>query len=189
MRACRDGRNGAQSNIVWNYGHTTIARHLRDLVVTEYGVADLRGASDEQVVQRLLAIADARFVDELAATAVRNGKLPRDFRVPDAWRANTPEALAERLRAAKAAGLLPAFPFGSDFDATELRVLPALLWLKARVGDPRRWPSLVAALLAPGGRADDAELLARLGLARPASIGERVLARLVRGAIERSRAR
>jgi len=189
LRATRKNGRAIESNIRWSYGHTTIPRHLRDIYVTEYGVADLRGRSDEACVRAMLAIADARFVDELAATAVRNGKLPRDFRVPDAWRANTPEALAERLRAAKAAGLLPAFPFGSDFDATELRVLPALLWLKARVGDPRRWPSLVAALLAPGGRADDAELLARLGLARPASIGERVLARLVRGAIERSRAR
>ena len=189
LRATRKNGRAIESNIRWSYGHTTIPRHLRDIYVTEYGVADLRGRSDEACVLAMLAIADARFVDELAATAVRNGKLPRDFRVPDAWRANTPEALAERLRAAKAAGLLPAFPFGSDFDATELRVLPALLWLKARVGDPRRWPSLVAALLAPGGRADDAELLARLGLARPASIGERVLARLMRGAIERSRAR
>ncbi len=27
------------SNLVWNYGHTTIPRHLRDVVVTEYGVA------------------------------------------------------------------------------------------------------------------------------------------------------
>jgi hypothetical protein len=107
--------------------------------------------------------------------------------VPDAWRANTPEGLADRLRATKAAGLLPLFPFGSDFDATEQRLLPALMWLKSRVGDARRWPSLIGALVAPGGRAEDAELLARLGLATPASIGERVLARLVRGAIERSR--
>jgi len=189
LRATRKNGRALESNIRWSYGYTTIPRHLRDIYVTEYGVADLRGRSDEACVRAMLAIADARFVDELAAIAVRDGKLPRDFRVPDAWRANTPDALADRLRATKAAGLLPAFPFGSDFDATELRVLPALLWLKARVGDPRRWPSLVAALLAPGGRTEDAELLARLGLARPASIGERVLARLVRGAVERSRAR
>ena len=27
------------SSIVWNYGHITIPRHLRDVVITEYGVA------------------------------------------------------------------------------------------------------------------------------------------------------
>ncbi|HEU4664075.1 MAG TPA: acetyl-CoA hydrolase/transferase C-terminal domain-containing protein [Dokdonella sp.] len=189
FRATRKNGRALESNIRWSYGHTTIPRHLRDIYVTEYGIADLRGRSDEACVRAMLAIADARFVDELAAGAIRNGKLPRDFRVPDAWRANTPEGLADRLSATKAAGLLPLFPFGSDFDATEQRLLPALMWLKARVGDARRWPSLVGALLAPGGRAEDAELLARLGLARPASAGERVLARLVRGAIERSRAR
>ncbi|HEY6940146.1 acetyl-CoA hydrolase/transferase C-terminal domain-containing protein [Dokdonella sp.] len=187
FRATRKNGRALESNIRWSYGHTTIPRHLRDIYVTEYGIADLRGRSDEACVRAMLAIADARFVDELAAAAIRNGKLPRDFRVPDAWRANTPEGLADRLRATKAAGLLPLFPFGSDFDATEQRLLPALMWLKSRVGDARRWPSLIGALVAPGGRAEDAELLARLGLATPASIGERVLARLVRGAIERSR--
>ena len=39
----RDSAEGPQSNIRWSYGHTTIPRHLRDMVVTEYGVADLRG--------------------------------------------------------------------------------------------------------------------------------------------------
>ena len=33
----------------------TIPRHLRDIVITEYGVADLRGQSDAEVVKRLLA--------------------------------------------------------------------------------------------------------------------------------------
>ena len=32
-----------QSNVVPRYGYTTIPKHLRDIVVTEYGVADLRG--------------------------------------------------------------------------------------------------------------------------------------------------
>ncbi|WP_395684127.1 acetyl-CoA hydrolase/transferase C-terminal domain-containing protein [Dokdonella sp.] len=187
LRATRKSGRKVESNIRWNYGYTTIPRHLRDVYITEYGIADLRGRSDEACVQAMLAISDARFVDELAATAIRNGKLARDFRVPDAWRANTPEALAERLRPQVSAGLLPTFPFGSDFDATERRILPALLWLKAHVAEPRRWPALLGALLAPGGRAEDTPLLARLALAQPQSVGERVLARLVRGAIARAK--
>ena len=187
LRATRASGRKVESNIRWSYGYTTIPRHLRDIYITEYGIADLRGRSDEECVKAMLAISDARFVDELAATATRNGKLARDFRMPDAWRANTPAALAERLRPQVAAGLLPTFPFGSDFDATERRVLPALLWLKSHVADPRRWPALLGALLAPGGRTDDAApLLARLALAQPQSFGERVLARLVRGAIARA---
>ena len=43
-----------QSNIRWRYGHETIPRHLRDIVVTEYGVADLRGKSDAEVIAAML---------------------------------------------------------------------------------------------------------------------------------------
>src|SRR5262249_32254635 len=38
LEAVRSGAK-AQSNIRWSYGHETIPRHLRDIVVTEYGVA------------------------------------------------------------------------------------------------------------------------------------------------------
>src|SRR5581483_8604132 len=50
LRATRTVKGRAQSNIRWNYGHTTIPRHLRDVVITEYGVADLRGKSDRDVI-------------------------------------------------------------------------------------------------------------------------------------------
>jgi len=39
------------------------SRHLRDVVVTEYGVADLRGLSDQDAIAALLNIADSRFQD------------------------------------------------------------------------------------------------------------------------------
>lgn len=188
LRATRKSGRRIESNLRWNYGHTTIPRHLRDLYVTEYGVADLRGKSDETCVRAMLAISDARFVDALAAEAVRAGKLARDFRVPDAWRANTPAALRERLRPFSERGLLPTFPFGSDFDTTERRVLPALLWLKSAAADPRRWPSLLGALLAPGSAEEAPAVLARLDFARgDLSWRERVLARLVRGAVARTK--
>ncbi|MFC4822117.1 acetyl-CoA hydrolase/transferase C-terminal domain-containing protein [Dokdonella ginsengisoli] len=188
LRATRKSGRRIESNLRWNYGHTTIPRHLRDLYVTEYGVADLRGRSDEACVRAMLAISDARFVDALAADAVRAGKLPRDFRVPDAWRANTPEALRARLRPFSDRGLLPTFPFGSDFDTVERRVLPALLWLKSCATDPRRWPALLGALLAPGSAEEVPAVLARLDFARgDLSWRERVLARLVRGAVARTK--
>lgn len=187
LRATRDDGRRIESNLRWNYGHTTIPRHLRDVYVTEYGVADLRGRSDEACVSAMLAIADARFIDALAAEAMRAGKLPRDFRVPEAWRANTPETLRGKLQPFAARGLLPAFPFGSDFDAVERRLLPALLWLKAATA-PRKWPMLFGAALSPGGGAETAPALARLGLARD-GMGwrERLTARLVRAALARTK--
>ena len=45
----------------------TIPRHLRDVIVTEYGVADLRGKSDADVIAAMLAVADSRFQAELVA--------------------------------------------------------------------------------------------------------------------------
>src|SRR5207302_3517792 len=54
-----------RSNVVASYGSTTIPRHLRDVVVTEYGIAALRGQTDERVATALIEIADSRFQDRL----------------------------------------------------------------------------------------------------------------------------
>jgi len=186
LRATRPVGARVESNIRWNYGHTTIPRHLRDIFITEYGIADLRGKTDEACIRAMIAISDARFQDQLAADAIRAGKLAADFRVPDAWRANTPQALASRLRPFTSQGLLPLFPFGSDFTVTERRLLPALLWLKKHTGDWRRWPAVLGALIAPGSVPEADECLERLALAGSTSLGERVLARLVRGALART---
>ena len=63
VEATRQAGARAQSNIRWSYGHETIPRHLRDVVVTEYGVADLRGKSDADVIAAMLAVTDSRFQD------------------------------------------------------------------------------------------------------------------------------
>jgi hypothetical protein len=186
LRSTRSKGTKVESNIRWNYGHTTIPRHLRDIYVTEYGIADLRGRSDEACIRAMLAIADARFQDELADVARRAGKLVRDFRIPDAWRRNTPRDLATRMQPFASRGLFPTFPFGSDFNAIERRLLPALLWLKKNTADWRRWPAVLGALVSPGRPNQADEVLDRLGLAAPAGFGERVTARLVRGALARA---
>ena len=48
LRATRETKGRSQSNIRWSYGHVTIPRHLRDIIVTEYGIADIRGKSDRR---------------------------------------------------------------------------------------------------------------------------------------------
>jgi len=188
LRATRDAVHGPSSNIVWHYGHTTIPRHLRDLVITEYGIADLRGATDEECVQRMLAICDARFVDALAAKAKAHGKLGRDYTLPDAIRANTPQGLLDRLKASGALAQMPRWPFGSDFDATELELIAALKRLKAdtatRTGKLR---AVAAALFTSRPTGHDAAL-ARMGLQAPASTSDRIMARLLLRALDAGRA-
>lgn len=54
IRSTNEEDGKTLSNIRWNYGHITIPRHLRDIVVTKHGVANLRGRSDEEVITALL---------------------------------------------------------------------------------------------------------------------------------------
>ena len=58
LHATRTVKGKVHSNIRWSYGHTTIPRHLRDMIVTEYGIADIRGKSDRDVIAAMLAITD-----------------------------------------------------------------------------------------------------------------------------------
>jgi len=65
------------SNIRWSYGHETIPRHLRDVFVTEYGVADTKGKSDADVIAAMLAVTDSRFRPNLRGWPRTAGKLRR----------------------------------------------------------------------------------------------------------------
>ncbi len=183
VEAARQAGTKPQSNIRWSYGHETIPRHLRDIIVTEYGVADLRGKSDADVVAAMLQVADSRFQDELARQAKDAGKLPANFEIPKAFRDNYPERIAEALRPARQAGLLPSFPFGSDFSEVEQRLIPALQFLQ----DAQRSPQHLPALIWQGWRRRlqpaDAECLARLGLDKPSTWQERLYRALVIAAL------
>ena len=184
LRATREHAGRTESNILWNYGHTTIPRHLRDIYVTEYGVADLRGKSDEDCILAMLAIADARFQDGLATQAKAAGKLRRDFAIPAAWRANTGENLMTALKRGELSAHFPAYPFGSDFDETELRLLPALTRLKALSARKSEMAFFLLRAFTSSPPVADAEmLLARLNLHRPATLAEKLMRRLVLAAL------
>src|SRR6202163_4096186 len=143
VEAARQAGARSQSNIRWNYGHETIPRHLRDVIVTEYGVADIRGKSDADVMASMLQVADSRFQDELACQAKDAGKLPKSFEIPAAHRENFPGRIASALKTAREAGLLPSFPFGSDFTEVEQRLIPALQLLQQAKRAPLRLPGLL----------------------------------------------
>jgi hypothetical protein len=187
LEATRQGARKTHSNIRWNYGHDTIPRHLRDVFVTEYGVADVRGRSDAETIAAMLAIADSRFQDELARTAKDAGKLPKSFEIPRAHRENFPERIAEALKPAREAGLLPPFPFGSDFTDVEQRLIPALQLLRDAQRTPLRLPGLLWQGMRQPPDAASRECLARLGLDQPKTLAERGYRALVNAALARTK--
>src|SRR3977135_4337374 len=162
LEATRRTRGTFESNIRWSYGHTTIPRHLRDIIVTEYGVADLRGQYDADVIAAMLAVAHSRFQPDLARQAKDAGKLPKNFEIPGAHRENFPERIAAALKPAREAGLLPTFPFGTDFTDAEQRLIPALQLLQEVQNTPLRLPGLLWQGLTQQLAAADRECLARL---------------------------
>jgi Acetyl-CoA hydrolase/transferase C-terminal domain len=187
LEAARQSGRKAESNIRWSYGHQTIPRHLRDVFVTEYGVADVRGKSDAEVIAAMLSVADSRFQAELAKAAKDAGKLPKQFEIPAAHRENFPERIAAALKPAREAGALPSFPFGSDFTDVEQRLIPALQVLQAAQRTPLQLPGLLWQGIWRKPDTADEECLARLGLDRPASVTERTYRALVSAALARSR--
>jgi len=180
VRATRTRRGRTTSNIVWRYGHETIPRHLRDVVVTEYGVADLRGRTDEEIIMALLAVADSRFQEPLLAAARAAGKIRADYRIPDACRDNTPQRLARALAEHRRQGFFSEYPFGTDLTAEEVALARALRYLESRTATLRaRLATAAAAALRGNPAPRHAAALERMGLARPASLAERLEQRLV----------
>ncbi len=131
IRSTRESKGQVSSNIVWNYGHTTIPRHLRDIVITEYGVADLRGKTDAEVMKAMLNVTDSRFQQELLDQAKQHGKLPADYQIPEAYQHNLPEVVSETIGHFRKKELFPAFPLGTDFTDLELQIGACLKELKA----------------------------------------------------------
>lgn len=182
IRAVRDkeGKTAEpSSNIVFNYGHCTIPRHLRDIVITEYGIADLRGKTDSEVAKALIEIADSRFQAELLRAAQAAGKVEREYAIPEHCRDNTPAGLKRQLVAANAAGLLPAFPFGTDFTPEELVLAKALKAVKAQAAKTAKWKLALKAFTAPEPPASTRLHLERLGLLEPASFQDKVVRALL----------
>jgi len=184
LNATRRARGRTVSNILWEYGHETIPSHLRDIVVTEYGVADLRGKTESETIAAMLSIADSRFQSQLLEQAKRAGKIPPAYRIPEDHQQNTPERIEDMLSPLIAQGHVPQFPFGSDFTAEEQRLLPALEVLK-QMSRTKTGPArlLFKGLLAGTPTDEHADCLRRMGLDRPTSIKERFYRRVLHAAL------
>lgn len=124
-------KNGKRlSNIVTTNGQITIPRHLRDIIITEYGIAYLHGKSDAEVIQALIAVSDSQFQSGLVQWAKENHKLAADYEIPQEFRNNNPEKLKEFHQKYK--NYFPEAPFGLDFDDVEFRLIKALTQFKAQ---------------------------------------------------------
>ena len=182
FRSTREQANTVHSNVLWNYGHTTIPRHLRDISVNEYGVADLRGADDETCIKAMLSICDAHFIPQLVEKAKRELKLDSHFNAPTSWAFNRPEQLSLALKPFRENNLLPDYPLGCDFMPVELRLIKALGFLKSGTGTSLgKIKLIILALLSSAEK--DSEAMARMGLKEPNTLKEKLTARLVRYAL------
>ena len=187
VSAARMHKGALTSNIRFSCGTATAPRHMRDMVVTQYGVADLRDKSDMDVAAAMLSIADSRFQASLLQQAQSAGKVPFDYTIPERFRNNRPERVEAALGGARREGLLPPYPFGSELDKTEQRLAGALKWLKqhtaTRMG---RAGALASAFAGKTDAEGEADALHRMGLARPGNIKERIWRRLLLYGLSRS---
>jgi acyl-CoA hydrolase len=179
VRATRTRHGDTTSNIIWNYAHQTIPRHLRDLVVTEYGIADLRGRTDEEIIIALLNVADSRFQDALLSRARAAGKIRADYRIPDAFRNNLPQRLTLSLHGHRQQGYFSEYPFGTDLTEEEIVLARALKLLDGRSGSAWGRLRTAAASLAATPASRHTSALRRMGLDQPRGLSERLLRRLV----------
>ena len=145
VRSTRRKDGKLASNIVTGYGHTTIPRHLRDIAITEYGIADLRGRTDAECIAAMINIADSRFQDELArARRSAPTRSMRDIACPSSTVTTRRERLEEAFAAQRRAGLFSEYPFGTDLTREEIDLARALRWLKEHTGGTgrgcRHWP-------------------------------------------------
>ncbi|MGK7752550.1 MULTISPECIES: acetyl-CoA hydrolase/transferase C-terminal domain-containing protein [unclassified Roseovarius] len=182
LPATRQSGGDLTSNIVWQLPVTTVPRHMRDIVVTEYGAAFLRGLPDEEVIKRLICIADSRFQPDLAEKARKAGKLDPAWTIPEAHRRNTPDTIADWL-APHRDGLLPDYPLGTDFTETEKLLVKALSRLREAARSKPALLSLVWSGLTASPHPQEGAAMERMGYGARPQLAEPLQARALRGAL------
>ncbi|MGE5405075.1 MAG: acetyl-CoA hydrolase/transferase C-terminal domain-containing protein, partial [Candidatus Saccharibacteria bacterium] len=169
-----------RSNIVFSYGHCTITKHNRDIIVTEYGIADLRDMPENEVVKRMLNVADSRFQPQLLAQAKKAGKLPMDYEIPEEYRNNYPEKIAALLKPYQQKGYFKPFPFGTDLSDDDVALGGSFKAMKAlKEGAPvKMFAGLAKEFFRPIPASAERHL-ERMDLAKPASFKEKMLRKMV----------
>ena len=180
IRSTRGAGKQLKSNIVPFYGYTTIHKHLRDVIVIEYGVADLRGQSDAEVIKRMINVADSRFQSQLLEFAKNHGKVERGYSIPFEARNNTPERIQAILEPHVKSGLLPAYPFGTELTAQERALGASLKHIKSLSAEPTHFlASAFKSLLHRGDEEAAKPFLERVHLDHPGTTKEFLIQQLL----------
>lgn len=179
LRSTRSHQGRRLSNIVASLNHQTIPRHLRDIFVTEYGIADLRNKTDEQCIKALIEIADAEFQEELVSLAKKQGKLSSSYQVPTFAANNTPERLKNFIRQGEKLEVFTPFPFGSDFTPEEEKLAVALGLLQNELESVKPWKKIFTIMkwiFSARSMKDEifAKELSRMNLKSPKNLKERI---------------
>jgi acyl-CoA hydrolase len=130
LRSTRESHVGATSNIIWEYPNYTVPRFMRDIIVTEYGIADCRSKTDVEIIKAMLNIADSRFQPGLMRTAKSAGLLPADYEIPALFQQNYPEKVEAFVKELQQQGLCEPYPFGTEMTGDEQVIVKALMGMK-----------------------------------------------------------
>ncbi len=180
VKSTKGSGKSLKSNIVFSYGHCSVPKHLRDIIVTEYGIADVRSLPEKQVIANLINIADSKFQQQLLDQAKKAGKIPLDYEIPQEYRNNTPEKISALLKPYQSHGVFRPFPFGTDLTETEIALGGALKGLK-RLSTGNRLKmakGLLQELFRPIPESTY-PFMERLNLHKPSNIQEKIMRKLV----------
>ena len=179
LRSTRTSNQTVASNILWKYGHQTIPRHLRDFVITEYGIADLRGKTDAECIAEMIKITDSRFQAGLLREAKQARKISADYEIPHAFCENFPAMLQNKLGPYQKRDYFPEYPFGTDLTEIEINLRKVLSELRRKMAAPLSALALFARALIARASEKDLPYLERMALAKPGTIRERCYRRLL----------
>ncbi len=180
VKSTKGSGKALKSNIVFSYGHCSIPRHMRDIIVTEYGIADVRGKPDMEVIAAMINIADSRFQKQLLDQAKKAKKIPMEYEIPEEYRHNTPDKIVKLLKPYQDQGYFQPFPFGTDLLPDDIALGGSLKAMKGlAAGYPLKLvKGLLLELMRPIPKSAERHI-ERMKLTEPASLKERIMRKMI----------
>ena len=180
IKSTKGSGKNLESNIVFNYASCTLTKHSRDIIVSEYGIADIRDMPESEVIKRMLNIADSRFQQQLLSEVKKAGKVESEYQIPEEYRNNYPEKIIGLLKPYQGQGYFKSFPFGTDLTDDDVALGSSLKVMKA-LGEASKI-KMIAGLAAEFFRSVPASAerhLRRMMLDKPASFKEKIYRKMV----------
>jgi hypothetical protein len=168
-----------RSNIVWDYPNITLPRNLRDIIITEYGIADCFGKKDSDIIKAILNITDSRFQKALLKKAKKYGKIESSYEIPSISQQNFPKTLQPIIQELQNHGYGQPYPFGCELTEEEKVLENALLFLKNN-SKLNLFFTLCKSLFFLEGDTSYHKYLNRMGLTKPKSLKDFIYKKLLK---------